>query len=107
LRHTNSDRSKEVGTLKFVKEDPIKTYDLEYSTKYACPTNGGGGGGGGSDDDDGGISGGWIFIIMYTVPPPHICRYSRIRFFGALRLPLTVSSLSRLCTACRACSSST
>jgi hypothetical protein len=62
------DRSKEVGTLKFVKEDPIKTYDLEYSTKYACPTNGGGGGGGGggSDDDDGGISGGWIFIIILS-----------------------------------------
>jgi hypothetical protein len=51
----------------FVKEDPIKTYDLQYVSKYACATNGGGGGGGGGgDDDDGGISGGWIFIIMYV-----------------------------------------
>jgi len=55
------------GVLKFVKEDPVKTYDLEYVSKYACPKNGGGGGGGGGgDDDDGGISGGWIFIIILS-----------------------------------------
>jgi len=61
------DKSKDPGVLSFVKEDPIKTYDLQYVSKYACPTNGGGGGGGGGgDDDDGGISGGWIFIIILS-----------------------------------------
>jgi hypothetical protein len=61
------DKSKDPGVFSFVKEDPVKTYDLQYLSKWACPTNGGGGGGGGGgDDDDGGISGGWIFIIILS-----------------------------------------
>jgi hypothetical protein len=29
--------SEETGMLAFLKEDPIMTYNLQFSTKYACP----------------------------------------------------------------------
>jgi hypothetical protein len=61
------DKGANPGTFTFLSEPVAKTYQFQYTTKFACIGGGGGGGdGGGGGGDDDGISGGWIFIIILS-----------------------------------------